>query len=163
MPSTEEQVKSVILKHKSGARKQQIARELNLSLGYMDLICRDLERKGKITFLDGSYLLTTAKDASQQRIAPIKKNRKNKSGSRFSKQERGIQNTFAEFIGIPKMTKGLIEILEGAGYKTIKSLADAPITKLMQETKLELHEAARLINQARRRIVTMGGVWQEEL
>ena len=138
MSSTEEQVKSVILKHKGNARKQQIARELNLGLEYIDFICRELERKGEITFSDGSYLLTTAKDILQQRIVPIKKNRKNKSGSR------------AEFLGIPKMTEGLIEILERAGYKTIESLADAPIARLMQETKLELHEAAGLINQARK-------------
>ncbi|MCX6813525.1 MAG: hypothetical protein NTV77_03570 [Candidatus Azambacteria bacterium] len=150
MSSTEEQVKSVILKHKNNARKQQIARELNLGLEYIGFICRELERKGEITFSDGSYLLTTAKDILQQRIVPIKKNRKNKSGSRLSKQERDIQNTFAEFLGIPKMTEGLIEILERAGYKTIESLADAPIARLMQETKLELHEAAGLINQARK-------------
>ncbi len=138
MSSTEEQVKSVILKHKGNARKQQIARELNLGLEYIDFICRELERKGEITFSDGSYLLTTAKDILQQRIVPIKKNRKNKSGSR------------AEFLGIPKMTEGLIEILERAGYKTIESLADAPIARLMQETNLELREAAGLINQARK-------------
>ena len=40
MPSTEEQVKSVILKHKGSARKQQIARELKMGLDYIDLICR---------------------------------------------------------------------------------------------------------------------------
>ena len=126
MASTEEEIKNIILKH-NGARKQQMARELNLGLDYIDLVCRDLEGKGKIAFSDGSYFLTISKNNSHQK-----------------------NSASAEFLGIPKMTEGFIEILERAGYKTIESLADAPIARLMQETKLELREAAGLINQARK-------------
>ena len=116
MPSTEEQVKSIILKH-NGVRKQQIARELKMGLDYVGLICRELERKGEITF------------KAQDRTKPAEE---------------------SVLLGIPKMTEKLMHILERAGYKTIESLADAPIARLMQETNLELREAAGLINQARK-------------
>ena len=132
MPSTEEQVKNIISKHKD-ARKQQIARELNLDLDYIDFVCRDLERKGVIAFRDGFYSLIASDHKPRQK-------------------EKFISNVSAKSVwsAIPKMTKELKDILEGAGYKTIESLADAPIARLMQETKLELHEAAGLINQARK-------------
>ncbi len=135
MPSTEEQVKSVILKHNGGARKQQIARELNLGLDYVDLVCRDMERKVEIIFSGGFYSLT------KSRREPLP-----------DKQRKFIQDRERESVlfAVPKMTKRLVGTLEKAGYKTLESLADAPITKLMQETNLELREAAGLINQARK-------------
>ena len=54
------------------------------------------------------------------------------------------------------MTKELLHVLEKAGYKTIESLADAPIARLMQETKLKLNEAAGLINKARKALNKIG-------
>lgn len=144
MPSTAEQVKSIVSKYNGRARKQQIARELNMGLDYVDLVCRDLEGKGEITFRDGFYFLATSKNNSHQ---------KNRTNPRRGKQEKFTSNiiyTEPVLSDIPKMTKGLKDVLEGAGYKTIESLADAPIARLMQETKLELHEAAGLINQARK-------------
>ncbi|MDP2648068.1 MAG: hypothetical protein Q8P35_02405 [Candidatus Yanofskybacteria bacterium] len=142
MPSTAEQVKNIILKH-NGARKQQIARELNLGLDYVDFACHDLARKGEIAFRDGSYSVVapTSGKKAQNRIKPS-----------TDKQGVFIQDIHAAsvLLGIPKMTESLINILEKAGYRTIESLADAPIARLMQETKLQLHEAAGLINQARK-------------
>lgn len=133
MPSTAKQVKSIVSKYNGRARKQQIARELNFGLDYVDLVCRDLERKGVIAFRDGFYSLIT-------------------SDIKFHQKEKLISNVYAEsvLLAIPKMTEELIDVLERAGYKTIESLADAPIARLMQETNLELREAAGLINQARK-------------
>ena len=144
MPSTAEQVKSIISKYNGRARKQQIARELKMDLDYIDFVCRDLERKREITFRDGFYFLATSKNKSYQ---------KNRTNPRRGKQEKFTSNiiyTESVLSDIPKMTEGLREVLEAAGYKTIESLADAPIARLMQETKLKLHEAAGLINQARK-------------
>lgn len=169
MPSTEEQVKSVILRHKDGARKQQIARELGLGLEYISFICRDLERKGELAFGKGFYLLTipTAPKKAPYRKEKIKRTfpvKKHKSSSRRDqprkqlvvargKRKKSAQKTFP---GMPEMTERLIDILKKAGYKTIESLADAPITRFMQETKLELREAAGLINQAKKILNKIG-------
>ena len=143
MSSSAAQIKSIILKHQGGASKQQLARELNFGLEYIGFICRELERKGELTLRKGYYLLTISKKALRQRIIPIKKH----------KPKKGAQNTF---LGMPKMTERLIDILNKAGYKTIESLADAPPARFMQETKLELHEAAGLINQARKALNKIG-------
>lgn len=145
MPSTEEQVKSVILKHDGSARKQQIARELKMSLDYIDFVCRDLERKREITFRDGFYSLIASDIKPHQRRPGVLRGKPRKSPNE-------MKNVYAKsvLLGIPKMTTSLIDVLERAGYKTIESLAEAPIARLMQETKLKLHEAAGLINQARK-------------
>lgn len=150
MPSTEEQVKSVILKHKSSASKQQIAQELKMGLDYIDFVCRDLERKGKIALADGSYSLITSDHKPRQRRPSVLRGKPRKSLNEVRKVYVG-----SALLGITGMTKGLIDVLKRMGYKTIESLADAPIAKLMQETKLELREAAGLINQARRRVAAM--------
>ncbi len=118
----------MILKH-NGARKQQIGRELKMGLDYIDFICRDLERKGEIVFRDGFYSAITSDKKVRDRTKPAAE---------------------SALLAIPKMTEKLMHILERAGYKTIESLADAPIARLMQETNLELREAAGLINQARK-------------
>lgn len=133
--NTEELVKNIISKHKGAVHKQQIARELKMGLDYIDLVCRGLERKGKIAFSDGSYSLIVSDHKPHQK-------------------EKFISSVSAKSVwsAIPKMTKELKDILEGAGYKTIESLADAPIARLMQETNLKLHEAAGLINQSRKAI-----------
>ena len=180
MSSTAAQVKSIILKHGGHASKQQIARELNLGLEYVGLICRDLERKGELTFRKGFYLLitpTAPKKAPHRKVQtkktfPVKKHRPSSRRCQpihlrvgvegklrrqlvvaLGKRKKTVRNVF---LGMPKMTMRLIDILEKAGYKTIESLAEAPLARFMQETKLELHEAARLINQARKALNKIG-------
>lgn len=148
MPSTAEQVKSIVLKHKGSASKQQIARELKMGLGYIDFICRDLERKRELVFRDGLYFLMTADYKLPKRRTRVI--------HRKYKQKNLISNVYTKSAFLsPKMTKELTKVLRGAGYKTIESLAEAPIARLMQETNLKLYEAAGLINQARRRVVAM--------
>jgi 3D (Asp-Asp-Asp) domain-containing protein len=56
MPSTEEQVRYIIAKHSGRVPRGQIARELRISLGYLDLICEGLKRKGEISRAPSSYL-----------------------------------------------------------------------------------------------------------
>lgn len=169
MLSTAAQVKSIILKRQGRASKQQIARELSLGLEYSSFICRDLERKGELAFRKGFYLLIppTAPKKAPYRKVKIKRTflvKKHKSSSRRDQPRkqlvvaRGKRKKSAQkiFPGMPEMTERLIDILEKAGYKTIESLADAPITRFMQETKLELHEAAGLINQAKKALNQIG-------
>ncbi len=139
MPSTEEQVKSVILKHKDGARKQQIAGKLKMSLDYIGLVCGGLERKGEIVFSEGKYVLVSPRREIKRKIKKdTKSNTARGSAMKFSLSD------------IPGMAEDLINTLKSAGYTTIESLAGAPIAKFMQEVKLELHEAAGLINHARK-------------
>lgn len=147
--STAEQVKSIVLKYKGSASKQQIARELKMGLGYIDFVCRDLERKRELVFRDGLYSLITADYKSFKRRTRVI--------HRKYKQKNLISNVYTKsaLSSMPKMTKELTKVLRGAGYKTIKSLAEASIARLMEETNFKLHEAAGLINQARRRVVAM--------
>lgn len=137
MLSTTQQVKNIILKYKCGVSKRQIARELNFSLDYTDFICRDLKRRGEIVFSNRFYSLVSAKEFQNRMKSPNDK-------SKF------------DLFSIPKITKGLIQMLKKAGYKNIESLADAPIARLMQETKLPLPKAAGLINRARKALKKIG-------
>lgn len=131
MPSTEEQVKNIILKH-NGAYKQQIGRELNFGLDYIDFICRGLERKGEISFLGGFWSIPK----SSKKIPP--------------KIHHSVKETSFSLSDIPELAADVIAVLKKEGYATIESLADAPIAKLMQTVNLKVHEAAKLINHSRK-------------
>lgn len=130
--NTEALVKNIISKHKGAIRKQQIARELKMSLDYVDLICRDLARKGEIIF--------------SGRLCSIPKSSKKVP---FTIHQSVKQTSFS-LSDIPKLTADVIDVLKREGYATVESLADVPLAKLMQAAKLEVHEAARLINHARK-------------
>lgn len=141
MPSTIEQAKEAILKHGGKASKHQIARELKISLDYTGLICEELKRKGEIAFSGGFYLLASAKKGGIQ-------DKKKKSAVSPSKRRVARRsNPLSSILGI---SESLAQTLEKAGYATVESLAEAPINKLMDAAKLELHTAAQLINQARK-------------
>jgi len=165
MLSTAAQVKNIILKHHGRAPKQQIARELRMGLEYVGLICRELERKGELVFRDGFYSLITSnhKPAKVQsrKIRRSLRPRSKVSGHEHKQKKpkkKPISNVHKEsvLLAIPKMTEKLVDVLEGVGYRTIESLADAHVIRFMQETKLELHEAAGLINQAKRALNKIG-------
>lgn len=53
MSSTEEKIKNLIFERDGKIHRQQIARELNFSLGYIDFLCKELKRKGDITVSGG--------------------------------------------------------------------------------------------------------------
>ncbi|MBI4811933.1 hypothetical protein HY798_00575 [Candidatus Falkowbacteria bacterium] len=171
MPSTIEQTKDAILKHGGKASKHQIARELKISLDYAGLILGELKRKGEIAFSNSFYVstplevrrqrrlpmreriglltgLTSAKkdisqDKEQNQIIPLKRPKKAKT----PKASKRAPHSLTSILGI---SESLALTLEKAGYITIESLAEAPISKLMAAANLELHTAAQLINQARK-------------
>jgi len=136
MPSTIEQAKEAILKHGGKASKHQIARELKISLDYAGLICGELKRKGQIVFSDGFYLLTSVK--------------KDVTQDKGQKKPKAPKRTPHPLISILGISDSLARTLEKAGYATIESIAEAPISKLMTDAKLKLSIVARLINQARK-------------
>lgn len=159
MPSTIEQAKEAIFKYGGKASKHQIARELKISLEYTGLICKDLERKGEIAFSDGFYYLSSGRDvvtnkgqetllATSKKPAP-RKLRRPKRARKTAKTATKI-NSSPPLISILGISKSLAYALEKAGYTTVESLAEAPISMLMEKAKLELHAAAQLINQARK-------------
>jgi len=125
-----------------------------LGLEYIGFVCRELERKGEIAFRKGFFSLATLDYKSPKRRPRVLHRKPRKSPIRQLAEKKVY--TESALLAIPKMTERLIDILKKAGYKTIESLADAPITRFMQETKLELHEAARLINQARKALNKIG-------
>lgn len=157
MLSTAAQVKSIILKHQGRASKQQITRELNLGLEYIGLICRELERKGYLVFRKGLYSLIITEHKPPK---PAKRRTKvlRRQSRKSPIRQLAEKNVSAKSVwsAIPKMTKDLRDILERAGYKTIESLADAPVVRFMQETKFELPKAAGLINQAKKILNKIG-------
>lgn len=130
--NTEEQVKDIITKHKGSTSKHQIARELKMGLDYIGLVCRGLEQKRELFFSDGIYSFP----APKRKIVPKRHHNTRRAG--FSLYD------------IPRMAKDGVYALQQAGYTTVESLADAPIARLMQAVKLEVHEAAGLINEARK-------------
>lgn len=160
MSSTIEQAKEAILKRGGMASKHQIARELKISLEYASLILVDLKSKGEIAFSDGFYSLTSAKrDVTQYKeqekpamLPPTRRTRKSKRTKKAKGKKRpmvknSLPHPLANVLGI---SESLARILEEAGYATVESLAEAPINILIAATKLELHTAAHLINQARK-------------
>ena len=171
MPSTIEQTKGAILKHGGRASKQQIARELKISLDYASLILGDLRRKGEVAFSDGFYALTVAKKDVIQNQGPKKSATPSKRVGRRLKRLKRVKKTPKESLRDPTgqakkprnkkraphllcsilgIDESLARTLEKAGYGAIEYLAEAPISKLMAAAKLELQTAAQLINQARK-------------
>ena len=175
MPSTIEQTKEAILTHGGKASKHQIARELKISLDYAGLILGELKRKGEIAFSDGFYVLTASTSSRStlsvvQGLTSIKKDviqdkekkkptipskRVDRGSNRLKrakniKKSRIVKRVLNPLSSILGISESLARILEKAGYHTIESLAEAPISMLMAATKLELHTAAQLINQARK-------------
>jgi len=143
MPSTEEQIKNIISKCKDKATKQQIARELKMSPDYTGLVCKELERKGKILFSEGWYSLISGPKEEYSCVS-----RKTERPSK-----KVVDPVLFDVPGVPKR---LINIVEKTGYKTIESLAEVPIAILMGSTKLKMYEAAQLINSARGHLDKIG-------
>lgn len=149
MSSTIDQTKEAILKRGDKASKHQITRELRISSDYADLILGELKRKGEIVFTDGFYALTSSqKDVSpdKERKKPVRRPPKPKK----TKKVKDKKESSHLLVGALGISEPLARTLENAGYGTVESIADAPISKLMVAAKLELQTAAQLINQARK-------------
>lgn len=159
MPSTIEQVKRVLLEHRGKARKQDVARELKISLDYAGLILGELKRKREVVCSGGFYVLTSikedaAQDKEQKKPAILSKRADRRLNglkrAKDIKKPRTVKRAPKPLGSILGIGEALALTLEKAGYNTIESLAKAPISRLMAETKLKLHIAAQLINQARK-------------
>lgn len=175
MPSTEEQIKNIISRHQGKIHKQQIAMKLKIGLDYTDLVCKGLERKKEIIFSRGwcsslpqrriakrpkvhTKKISSAPSRSGKRVLKKSKSRSPAVKHSRSKQKKSVPSPETKFSlsDIPGMSKKLIRIAEKAGYKTIESLAEAPLVKLMEATKLKLSETAGLINKAREYLKRIG-------
>lgn len=147
MASTEEKVIKTTKDFKGKASSLQIAKELGISPGYTNLILQDLQRKGKIKLSAGRVSIKKEVSASDK-LAATKPKRKSKKPKR--------KKTKSSLTGLKGITKQLEKILKKAGYRNIKTLAEAPIAKLMDGTGLVLKQAADLINEAKRKLKIIG-------
>lgn len=84
MPNTESEVIQTILKRGGKAKKGAIVKELGISLGYLDIITRSLERRGLVKFSNNVYFLTSS---GKKKLAEfVQKKKKVKLGA---KKKRG--------------------------------------------------------------------------
>ena len=60
MPNTESEVIQIILKRGGKAKKSDVVKELGISLGYLDIITRSIERRGLVKFSGNFYFLTSS-------------------------------------------------------------------------------------------------------
>ncbi len=146
------------MKHGGKASKHQIARDLKISLDYAGMICKELKRKGEVSFSDGFYVSTATKKqvnhddelkklvASTQRVRSRSKRVIAHKQTKKSRVEKQTAHPLSRILGI---SEALERTLVQAGYDTVESIADAPIRVLMDAAKLQLSTAAQLINQAR--------------
>lgn len=151
------------MKHGGKASKHQIARELKISLDYINAILGDLRRKGEVAFFDGFYSLISIKKSvtqEEKREKPVaaklvekwagcRTKKLRSAGKKARKPQVGKRGT-SSLSGILGISESLARTLEKAGYGTVESLAEAPISRLMDAAKLNLRVAAQLINQARK-------------
>ena len=142
MTANEEKVLKTIKDSKGKASSLQIARELKISSGYADLILKALQRKEKIE-ISGRWValskkeLAKAANPSRKRAQPPKKPKV---------KRKKVERLFSDLKTITEKSK---KILLKAGYKDKQVIAEAPLSRLMENTGLELKQAANLINEAR--------------
>lgn len=151
MPTTEEQIKNIIAKHKGKASRQEIAGELKINLSYTDLVCQGLIKKGEINPSGGGFFILSNLQKKAKPLPP--KQQKPRSKVKQSEINRISQEkkTKSDLLSsdIPGLTQRLVKVIEQAGHKTVYSLAHASIVKLMRKADIGLGQAAKLINHAR--------------
>ncbi|MFC1613090.1 hypothetical protein ACFL23_02040 [Patescibacteria group bacterium] len=119
MPSTEEQVKDIISQNKGKAHKYQIARELKISLDYVALLCRTLERKGEVIFSDGFCSFVTSDRKSKARTRSSSKSRgKVRLRSRSKKSRRRSRKKVQAKVSVHSKSQGK----RGTPNKSLKTV-----------------------------------------
>ena len=103
MPNTESEVIQIILKRGGKAKKSDVVKELGISLGYLDIITRSLERRELVKFSNNVYFLTSS---GKKKLAEFiqKKVRKLKAKPSSRVQVEGKKR------GRPKKQKTEIEL-----------------------------------------------------
>lgn len=139
MTANEEKVLKIVKKIKGKAHSSQIAKELEISSGYADLILKALQRRGKIEYFGGWAFLP-------QEVEEIAKKEVRKKKAKKVKEKK-VKSSLMKLQG---MTEELEKSLQKAGYKDIRALAEVSVARLMEDTGLKLKMAANLINGARK-------------
>ena len=143
MTSTEQKVFDII-RRKKNARIQYIASTAGVSSGYAALICQGLHRRGHVHFSRGLAVMPASADttAAESQISEP-------PAAPLPLVEEQIQEEVTPVSGLHGMNEQLTSVLAAAGYNTVGDLANVPLSKLMQAGRLNVKQAAGLINQAK--------------
>lgn len=136
MTSIEQKIFDII-RRKKNARIQYVANEAGVSSAYANLVCQGLCRRGHINFVRGLAVIPVLADISESAAAPP-----------IPAEEKDSRITIFSIFG--NLDKSKVAALENAGYKTVGTLAEAPIAKLMSIGGMNVMQAANLINKARK-------------
>lgn len=169
MTGTEQKVFNII-SNKKEVSVFEIAKELNISSDYTRLICQGLERHSYIS-VSGNYCsiissrnfinkIPTAPCLSDKRLDQTDEEprRPSPKGDRARAKRVPIWKKDKEkkapsfLSGLKSVNRKTTRILKEAGYGNIKDIADTPFVKFMQSTGLNLGEAARILNEAKKKL-----------
>lgn len=169
MTANEEKVLKIIKDSKGKTSSLQIARELKISSGYTDLLLKALQRKEKMA-ISGRWVSLSKKELAKainprrkraqlakkpkrpkrpRQLKKPKRARKPRKPKRAKKPKAKRRKVERPFSGLKAITEELKKILLKAGYKDKQAIAEAPLPRLMEDTGIELKQAANLINKAR--------------
>lgn len=135
MTANEEKVLKIIKGFGGKVHLLKLAKEFGISSEYAGLILEGLQRKGEVKF-QGRWIFLPERKLKKQVVQVVK--------------EGVPKKKTASLASLKGMTGELQKRLEKAGYKDLETLANMPICRLMDEIRLELKQAANLINEARR-------------
>jgi len=139
MTSTERKIFEIISTEKK-VSIFEIAKKNGISTDYANLICQGLKRNGYIDIL-GNYC-TICKPA----ISKEEKGRSRKISKKRRKQEISFLSN------LKTLNKETAKILRKTGYKTVEEIASTPFSIFVQTTGISLSQAAKIFNEARKKI-----------
>lgn len=113
----------------------EIAREMKLTSDYVRLICQSLASRGYFN-ISGNYCSISLEKKTKKKLGEEKK--------RTSKTPL--------VLNLKTVNKTIAQILKRAGYKDIETIAQTPFSIFLQKTGLKLSQAAKIFNEARKRV-----------
>lgn len=154
MTQTEGKVYKIISERKK-VKISEISKETGLSTAYAQLICQSLQRNGFINFARGLCSLKEEEILEKKPISKEPKVAEMATERKAIKKKKEItKNPLLRFESIGEK---LAKNLERAGFKTIENLSEAPISRLMEISGIELKRAADIINEARKKLGKSSG------
>ena len=158
MTQTEQKVFEIISERKK-IRISEIAKETRLSTDYIRLICLGLQRNGFINFSKGLCSIREEETFEKKTVQKTSKTAKKKEVVQKKKEARGEKKKIEKtsLFNLENVNEKLAKKLIGAGFKNIESLSEAPISRLMEISGIELKQAADIINEARKKLGKLGG------
>lgn len=145
MTQNERKTLEIIYNQKERVTIQLIANQMKLSAEYICLMCHSLERAGYLEFSGRDIYRLSLKG----KIYFEKGDKEGEKREENSLQEIGGERSFDK---IKDISPAELERLIKAGYTSIKEIAEAPISKVMQQLRVNVKKAAHWINQARQEI-----------